>query len=51
MSEYWKSTPKYWCKHCGIYVRDTKLERTNHEATGKHQGALKRFLRDLHRGH
>ncbi|KAK1998904.1 hypothetical protein LX36DRAFT_656056 [Colletotrichum falcatum] len=51
MSEYWKSTPKYWCKHCSIYVRDTKLERQNHEATGKHQGALKRFLRDLHRGH
>ena len=51
MSEYWKSTPKYWCKHCGLYVRDTKLERANHEATGKHQGALKRFLRDLHRGH
>ncbi|KAI0602052.1 hypothetical protein F4775DRAFT_538141 [Biscogniauxia sp. FL1348] len=51
MSEYWKSTPKYWCKHCSIYVRDTKLERTNHEATAKHQGALKRFLRDLHRGH
>jgi len=51
MSEYWKSTPKYWCKHCQIYVRDTKLERTNHESTAKHQGALKRFLRDLHRGH
>ncbi|RYO75361.1 hypothetical protein DL766_005294 [Monosporascus sp. MC13-8B] len=51
MSEYWKSTPKYWCKHCGTYVRDTKLERTNHEATAKHQSALKRFLRDLHRGH
>ncbi|ORY61793.1 uncharacterized protein BCR38DRAFT_441149 [Pseudomassariella vexata] len=51
MSEFWKSTPKYWCKHCGVYVRDTKLERTNHEATGKHQSALKRFLRDLHRGH
>ncbi|KAH7129902.1 hypothetical protein B0J13DRAFT_588149 [Dactylonectria estremocensis] len=51
MSEYWKSTPKYWCKHCSCYVRDTKLERQNHEVTGKHQGALKRFLRDLHRGH
>ena len=49
MSEYWKSTPKYWCKHCGVFVRDTKLERTNHEATGKHQGAIKRSLRDLHR--
>ncbi|KAE8453673.1 hypothetical protein EG329_009184 [Mollisiaceae sp. DMI_Dod_QoI] len=51
MSEYWKSTPKYWCKHCKTYVRDTKLERTNHDATPKHQGNLKRFLKDLHRGH
>lgn len=51
MSEYWKSTPKYWCKHCSVYVRDTKLERTNHEATGKHQGAIRRSLRDLHRNH
>ncbi|KAK3940437.1 WW domain-binding protein 4 [Diplogelasinospora grovesii] len=50
MSEYWKSTPKYWCKHCQVYVRDTKLERTNHEASGRHQGAIKRSLRDLHRG-
>lgn len=49
MSEYWKSTPKYWCKHCALYVRDTKLERQNHEATGKHQGAIRRSLRDIHR--
>ncbi|PQE31050.1 hypothetical protein CJF32_00006082 [Rutstroemia sp. NJR-2017a WRK4] len=51
MSEYWKSTPSYWCKHCKTYVRDTKLEKANHEATPRHQGNLKRFLRDLHRGH
>ena len=67
MSEYWKSTvrhrdrrrwteltrcqPKYWCKHCKAFVRDTKLERQQHDATPKHQGNLKRFLRDLHRGH
>jgi hypothetical protein len=51
MSEHWKSTPRYWCKHCSCYVRDTKLEKQNHESTAKHQGALKRFLRDLHRGH
>lgn len=49
MSEYWKSTPNYWCKHCKTYVRDTPLEKTNHEATPRHQGNLKRFLRDLHR--
>lgn len=43
--------PKYWCKHCSTYVKDTKFERTQHEATGKHQGNLKRALRDIHRGH
>ncbi len=51
MSEYWKSAPNYWCKHCKIYVRDTKLEKTNHEATAKHQGAVRRALNSLHRGH
>lgn len=50
MAEHWKSTPRYWCKHCSTYVRDTALERRNHEATGKHQGAVKRSLRELHRG-
>ena len=45
------SQPKYWCKHCKTFVRDSKLERTNHEATPKHQGNIKRFIRDLHRGH
>ncbi|KAH7630261.1 hypothetical protein B0T09DRAFT_341410 [Sordaria sp. MPI-SDFR-AT-0083] len=49
MSEYWKSTPKYWCKHCSVFVRDTPLEKRNHESTAKHQGAIKRSLRDLHR--
>jgi hypothetical protein len=51
MSEQWKSTPKYWCKHCKVFVRDTKLERQNHDTTPRHQGNIKRFLRDLHRGH
>ncbi|KAH7046790.1 hypothetical protein B0J12DRAFT_627164 [Macrophomina phaseolina] len=49
MAEYWKSTPKYWCKFCQTYVRDTKFERQQHEATGKHQSAIQRSLRDLHR--
>ncbi|CCU83204.1 formin binding protein/U1 zinc finger family protein [Blumeria hordei DH14] len=37
MSEYWKSTAY------------TKLETTNHNASLRHQGNLKRFIRDLHR--
>ena len=44
------SQPKYWCKQCSTFVKDTKFERTQHEATAKHQGNLKRALRDLHRG-
>ncbi|EPE08709.1 u1 zinc finger domain-containing protein [Ophiostoma piceae UAMH 11346] len=51
MADYWKSTPKYWCKHCSMYVVDTKVSRVNHDATGKHQSAVKRALRDLHRDH
>ena len=49
MSEYWKSIPKYWCKHCKDFVTDTPLGRKNHDATAKHQSGIKRFLRDLHR--
>ncbi|KAM0722984.1 hypothetical protein Q7P37_001182 [Cladosporium fusiforme] len=49
MSEYWKSTPSYWCKFCEIYVRDTPIERKNHESTGKHQNNIQRSLRDLHK--
>lgn len=49
MSEYWKSTPKYECRYCKIFVKETKLERTNHENSPRHQGNLKRALRDLHK--
>ncbi|PLB55112.1 hypothetical protein P170DRAFT_461059 [Aspergillus steynii IBT 23096] len=49
MAEYWKSAPRHWCKQCKIFIRDTPFEKTQHEATGKHQGNLKRFLRDIHR--
>nr|POE71435.1 uncharacterized protein c18h10.07 [Quercus suber] len=49
MSEYWKSTPSYWCKFCSTFVKDTPIERKNHEASGKHQGSIQRSLRDLHK--
>ncbi|KXL48042.1 hypothetical protein M433DRAFT_32156, partial [Acidomyces richmondensis BFW] len=49
MAEYWKSTPSYWCKFCLTYVRDTGIERKNHEASAKHQHAIQRNLRDLQR--
>ena len=50
MTDHWKSTPSYWCKFCSIYVRDSSLERKNHEASGKHQNNIQRSLRDLQRG-
>ncbi|KAF1968365.1 U1 zinc finger domain-containing protein [Bimuria novae-zelandiae CBS 107.79] len=49
MSEYWKSTPKYWCKFCKDYIKDTKFERQQHEATGRHQSNIQRSLKGLHR--
>ncbi|KAF1953381.1 hypothetical protein CC80DRAFT_477885 [Byssothecium circinans] len=49
MSEYWKSTPKYWCKFCSDYFKDTKFERQQHEATARHQGNIQRSLKSLHR--
>ncbi|KAH6886216.1 hypothetical protein B0T10DRAFT_78446 [Thelonectria olida] len=51
MADFWKSTPSYWCKYCSCYIRDTKFERTNHDASSKHQYAMKRFLRNIHREH
>jgi hypothetical protein len=32
-----------------VYVKDTKFERQQHEATGRHQGNIQRSLRGLHR--
>ncbi|KAJ5206062.1 Zinc finger U1-type [Penicillium cf. griseofulvum] len=48
MAEFWKSAPRYWCKQCKIFIRDTPFEKTQHEASPKHQGSLKRFLRQIH---
>ena len=50
MAEYWKSTPSYWCKFCSIYVKDTGIERKNHETSAKHQNAIQRNLRELQKG-
>lgn len=41
--------PKYWCKYCSTYVKDTKFERAQHEATGRHQSGIQRSLKGLHR--
>ncbi|KAJ5183593.1 hypothetical protein N7492_001209 [Penicillium capsulatum] len=49
MAEYWKSAPRFWCKQCKIFIRDTPFEKTQHEASPKHQGSLKRFLREIHK--
>ena len=49
MSEYWKSTPKYWCKFCKVFVKDTKLEKQQHDATPRHQNNIQKSLRSLHK--
>lgn len=49
MSDVWRSTPRYHCKFCNTFVRDTKLDKQQHEATGRHQGAVQRSIRTLHK--
>ncbi|CAG8000054.1 unnamed protein product [Penicillium olsonii] len=49
MAEYWKSAPRFWCKQCKIFIRDTPFEKTQHEASPKHQGNLRRFLNQIHK--
>ncbi|KAF2859822.1 hypothetical protein K470DRAFT_258510 [Piedraia hortae CBS 480.64] len=49
MASHWKSTPSYWCKFCSIYVRDTGIERKNHEASARHQNSIQKNLRKLHK--
>ena len=49
MASHWKSTPTYWCKFCSTYVRETAIERKNHESSIKHQNNIQRSLRELHK--
>ena len=49
MASHWKSTPSYWCKFCTTYVRDSAIERKNHETSIKHQNNIQRSLRELHK--
>ena len=41
--------PRHWCKQCKIFIRDTAFEKTQHEASPKHQGNLRRFLNQIHK--
>ncbi|KAG4306104.1 hypothetical protein PORY_000092 [Pneumocystis oryctolagi] len=47
MTDVWKSVGNYWCKYCKTFVRNDAFTRKKHEASDRHQGSLKRFLRDL----
>ena len=49
MASHWKSIPSYWCKFCSSYVRDSPIERKNHETSIKHQNNIQRSLRELHK--
>ncbi|KAK9240855.1 hypothetical protein V1525DRAFT_369450 [Lipomyces kononenkoae] len=40
---------KYWCKPCKTFVLDTKLGKSQHEASVRHKSSMDRTLRDLHR--
>lgn len=49
MTEYWKSVGNYYCDYCKVFVRNDTFNRRQHEASPRHEGALKRQVRDIHR--
>ena len=42
--------PNFWCRYCATFVRDTPLEKKNHEQSGKHQNNIAKSIRDLTKG-
>ncbi|KAK7208580.1 hypothetical protein BZA70DRAFT_274113 [Myxozyma melibiosi] len=40
---------KYWCKPCKTFVLDTKLGKSQHEASVRHKSSMDRMIRDLNR--
>ncbi|ODQ65371.1 hypothetical protein NADFUDRAFT_79260 [Nadsonia fulvescens var. elongata DSM 6958] len=40
---------KFWCKHCKVFVVDTKFERAQHDSTFKHKANYQRALNAIHR--
>ncbi|ORY75102.1 hypothetical protein BCR37DRAFT_193282 [Protomyces lactucae-debilis] len=51
MTENWKSVGNYYCDYCKTFIRDDAFNRRNHEASDRHQNALKRQVRTLHKKH
>lgn len=49
MADHWKSTNRYWCKFCSDFIKDTTFDRKNHETSPKHQNAIQRSLREIHK--
>lgn len=49
MADSDKNATNYWCKYCKTFVRNSPLERRNHESSPRHQGSLQRFLKELHK--
>ena len=47
MSEYWKSTGKYWCKYCSVFVTDNKICRKKHEESDKHKQKTSDFIKSI----
>lgn len=49
MADVWRSTARTWCKHCKTYYRATPFDEQQHNNTPKHQGAVQRAIRNLHK--
>ncbi|KAI9021189.1 hypothetical protein DFJ74DRAFT_672188 [Hyaloraphidium curvatum] len=49
MADYWKSTPRHYCKYCNVWINDDKPSRSIHEGGNRHKKNVERFLGNLQR--
>ncbi|KAM3572647.1 hypothetical protein VYU27_005334 [Nannochloropsis oceanica] len=45
MSEYWRSTPKYCCKFCNVWMDDNTTSRRLHDGGARHKQAVEDFFK------
>ncbi len=45
MTEYWKSTPRFCCPVCNVWMADNLASRRRHEQGNKHKFAVQDMMR------
>ena len=49
MTEFWKSSNKFWCEYCKVWMADNPTAKRIHEQGSKHRENMERFMRNIHK--